>query len=557
MTTKANARATKSDSLQQASDAYFNRRITAKQYNAIRRGTLTLNEAIRGSQSGGGPLGEFPIGGGGGDGIDSGDLLTRGATSDRRPGGGGGIDSGDLLTGGAGNDRRAPQPEGFQDPHTGAITDVDAYLRALSGEGAGRRNLFTENLLGSPSFMSSPRSVQNFLRSRFDPLEAQYLGESIADPTGAGENFGDFLGENQRSLTGDQWLDLWGGIGQNFGGVNSAEDAAGLGRIPGIGGPLEAGYENLKTQGKDIFGEVIGSNVHPALARAVGDVLDQRWAQWSGPSQGSPSNQWAFLQEQSPMWSSILNPQGERGGGFLEGVERPAGPELTDRPPGTGATRPTGPPTEIGSAAIFEPVDSRPPFVRPAGPELTDRPQPYVPPTDVGNPVRTKPYVPPTDVGNPVRTKPYVPPTDVGNPVRTKPYVPPTDVGNPVRTKPYVPPTDVGNPVRTKPYVPPTDVGNPVRTKPYVPPTDVGNPVRTKPYVPPTDVGNPVRTKPYVPPRSTGPRKPMFDTTIPALRPEDIPLPIPPRRNVRPSLPWDLPPPRPPTQFGTAPIFGW
>ena len=313
---------TQTDAQKQASDAYFSRRISADQYNRIMRGTLSLNEALQGSQSGGGPLA-----GGPGGAIDSGDLLTRGATNDRRAPDPSGIDSGNFLTegayrpssggpgspqGAAGNPPGADPAVGPQDPFTGAITDIDAYLDELSGTPSARRGLFQENLGGSPQYLNAPRQVQSFLSGRFDPLNALYVGQSAADPSRPGEDFASFLGANQRSPTGENWRDLWGSINQNYGGVGSAEDLAALGRTPGVGGALEAGYTSLMNQGRNVFGQAVRSNVHPALSRAVDSVLNQRWNQWSGPTQGSPSNQMAFLQEQNPLWQSVLNPQGQQ-----------------------------------------------------------------------------------------------------------------------------------------------------------------------------------------------------------------------------------------------------
>ena len=187
------------------------------------------------------------------------------------------------------------------DPFTGAVQDIAGFLRHLSKSESGRRRLFNENLTTSPAYLGAPSHVQQYLQSRFNPLEAQYLAQGITSPgEGAGGNFNQFLGQTPNTLGGQGWRDLYGNIHQMFGGVGSAGDVAGL------GGPQAAGYELLRNRGADIFGQAIQANLNPALAGAANRVLGQRFAGYSSAIQGAPSNQADFIRQQHPEWASIL-----------------------------------------------------------------------------------------------------------------------------------------------------------------------------------------------------------------------------------------------------------
>ena len=198
------------------------------------------------------------------------------------------------ATGGAAN-------AGGIDPFTGAVQDIAGFLRHLSESESGRRRLFNENLTTSPAYLGAPSHVQQYLQSRFNPLEAQYLAQGITSPgEGAGGNFNQFLGQTPNTLGGQGWRDLYGNIHQMFGGVGSAGDVAGL------GGPQAAGYEILRNRGADIFGQAIQANLNPALAGAANRVLGQRFAGYGAAVQGAPSNQADFVRQQYPEWASIL-----------------------------------------------------------------------------------------------------------------------------------------------------------------------------------------------------------------------------------------------------------
>ena len=117
------------------------------------------------------------------------------------------------------------------DPFTGAVDDVGGFLRFLSEDQGGRRQLFNESVYGNPGFDSASNSVQSFIRSRFDPLEAQYLAQGIADPSG-GSDFRSYLSENPTAMSGDQWGPLFQAISDLAGSVQSQDDLDMLGMTP-------------------------------------------------------------------------------------------------------------------------------------------------------------------------------------------------------------------------------------------------------------------------------------------------------------------------------------
>ena len=198
------------------------------------------------------------------------------------------------------------------DPFTGAVDDVGGFLRFLSEDQGGRRQLFNESVYGNPGFDSASNSVQSFIRSRFDPLEAQYLAQGIADPSG-GSDFRSYLSENPTAMSGDQWGPLFQAISDLAGSVQSQDDLDMLGMTPGVegaadaaGSPGAAAYELLRNRGADILGAAVGANIHPALARAAQQDLSRRQTQYGSAEAGAPSNQAEFVRQQIPRWQAIL-----------------------------------------------------------------------------------------------------------------------------------------------------------------------------------------------------------------------------------------------------------
>ena len=193
----------------------------------------------------------------------------------------------------------APAANPGIDPFTGRVTDVDAFLNFLSEDRGGRSRLFRESLGGSPGYVNAPSHVRSFMQSRFDPMEAAYVGGAIVDPASGGD-FNAFMGGTGRAPSAEGWKGLFGDIWGKFGGVGSAED------VDALGGPDAAGYDALRNNALNIFGQAARANVNPALARSVDRVLGQRFADYGRATAGAPSNQFEFVRGQLPGWASIL-----------------------------------------------------------------------------------------------------------------------------------------------------------------------------------------------------------------------------------------------------------
>ena len=194
----------------------------------------------------------------------------------------------------------AADPSAFLDPFTGQVSDIPGFLRYLSESKGGRQQLFREGLQGSGAYQNAPSSVRSFLGSRFNPLEAQYLAQGIAEPGRGLGNFADFSRQNAQGLGGQGWKDLFSNLWGQFGGVGSAAD------VDALGGPAAAGYDVLRNRGLELFGQAIQANLNPVLSRAADRVLGQRFADYGRAEAGAPSNQMEFLRQQLPGWQSIL-----------------------------------------------------------------------------------------------------------------------------------------------------------------------------------------------------------------------------------------------------------
>ena len=193
------------------------------------------------------------------------------------------------------------------DPFTGQVSDINALLGYLSENQSGRQRLFSEQLAGSSGYQNAPGHVRSFLNSRFDPLNSQYLAQAAVNPgQGAGGNFNDYLSQNQNTLDPKGWRDLYGGIRDTFGGVDSASALSALEGQSGVGGGQGAAYEMLRGNGLGIMQQAARANLNPALARASDRVLNQRFTNFGAASEGAPSNQAEFVRQQDPFWRSIL-----------------------------------------------------------------------------------------------------------------------------------------------------------------------------------------------------------------------------------------------------------
>ena len=92
--------------------------------------------------------------------------------------------------------------------------------------------MFNESLYASPSWASTPEYVREFLRSRFYPLEAQYLALRALNLAVVG-TFRDYLMSNPTTLSGEDWRSLFGHV----------RDLAESVQNPGTCGPEAAAYK--------------------------------------------------------------------------------------------------------------------------------------------------------------------------------------------------------------------------------------------------------------------------------------------------------------------------
>ena len=188
------------------------------------------------------------------------------------------------------------------DPFTGGATDIPGFMRFLSSDREGRKSLFDESFINAPNLQ---KDVYDFARSRFDPLDAQYVAQGVVDPAG-GPDFRQYMSENPQALGGDDWKTLFAAISGLASSVGSPDDLMSLGATAGAGGPQAAAYNTLRESGGDILGAAIGANIHPALAQAASRELGRRLLEYGSAAAGAPSNQAEFVRQEAPLWRSIL-----------------------------------------------------------------------------------------------------------------------------------------------------------------------------------------------------------------------------------------------------------
>ena len=158
-----------------------------------------------------------------------------------------------------------------------------------------QRRMFNESLYASPSWASTPEYVRGFLRSRFYPLEAQYLALRALNLAVVG-TFRDYLMSNPTTLSGEDWRSLFGHV----------RDLAESVQNPGTCGPEAAAYKLLRDHGVNILTQAVSANVPPSLVQSAQEEIYRRWLQYSVAAQGGPPNQAEFVRLEVPFWESIL-----------------------------------------------------------------------------------------------------------------------------------------------------------------------------------------------------------------------------------------------------------
>ena len=113
------------------------------------------------------------------------------------------------------------------DSFTGGVDPgaQDEFLRQQQGTVGGRRGLFEDLLQSQQGYYDTSAPVREFAQNRFYPLEAQYAAQSALDSETP--DFLSFLqGGDRASLGGQDWQNVLGQLGQQFGGIGSEQDVS-------------------------------------------------------------------------------------------------------------------------------------------------------------------------------------------------------------------------------------------------------------------------------------------------------------------------------------------
>ena len=151
-----------------------------------------------------------------------------------------------------------------------------------------RRALYDLSLNRNPSWSSAPDHVRDFLISKFDPLEAQYLTLRTLSPGQMG-TWKDYLISNPTMLSGEGWSHLFSTITD----LAFSEE-----------NPSTCAYKLLEDHGVNILAQAVSANLSPGLGNSVRDVIYTRWRQyvWDGSY-----SQAEFVRREIPGLAEILD----------------------------------------------------------------------------------------------------------------------------------------------------------------------------------------------------------------------------------------------------------